>query len=565
MPLEYPGEWKFAGPDEVPEVEASVASRFCKLLVDISACGGDQQGHIEEFKSRFGNSSTSSSLSYAEYDLSTAMLERASNSVSFIESLWLSIEYARSEGLKTPSERQVNTRLREGGVPFQIKDGVLSRVIADVTIVAPSGATPSASSPVPAYQLGDVIGRGGFGVVHHATRETSAAVFDYAFKLLDPSPFVANPEKAVVRFQREIRAVQRLQHRAIVPYVDAGIDPQGRPYLVMPLIKGPNIRQATRGMDVRAVVDLVCEVLSGLEYAHSNNVLHRDLKPSNILVRESDHQPIILDFGAAFVLDDLDSKSLTSAAIGTIGYIPSEVIEDRTLRSVLHDVYSCAVITYELIAGRRPNPQDYVDLLQRRQDLSDELDDVIMLSSLDDLLKKALGPAAARPPSAGALRHALLAVVRGAADGDRRRDGLRTSPATGVTMDKPSTQTAPERSSVKKAPPGRMSFKDKRAMGESSLTADAVLRKILSAYVGGLKRCHKELLKTDPTARGKVKLSFIVDEIGRAVRPKVSGFNARLDSCIEGQISNWRFDVPRDNDGQPMEASFEIALQLVPE
>jgi len=250
------------------------------------------------------------------------------------------------------------------------------------------------------YQLADMIGQGGFGVVHRATRQTSVATFEYALKVLDPSPFVAS-DKALPRFKREVRAVQALQHRAIVPYVDAGVDVRGRPYLVMPFINGDDIRTATEGAEPSTVIALMAEVLHGLDHAHSNNVLHRDLKPSNVLVRSSDVQPIILDFGTAFIIDDLDSKSLTTAAVGSIGYIPSEVLADPKIRSVLQDVFACAVITYELIARRRPDPQQYVPLAMHRPELA----------PLDELLVRALGAAGGRPATAAQFRSALLATV----------------------------------------------------------------------------------------------------------------------------------------------------------
>lgn len=116
-----------------------------------------------------------------------------------------------------------------------------------------------------------------------------------------------------------------------------------------------------------------------------------------------------------------------------------------------------------------------------------------------------------------------------------------------------------------KVPTGRISVSDKKTFDDSTLTPDAVLRKIMSAYMSGLKRCHKELLKTDPTARGKVKLAFTVNESGRTVSPHANGFADSLDSCIESQMGNWRFDIPKDGDGEPTDASFEISLQLVPE
>ncbi len=125
--------------------------------------------------------------------------------------------------------------------------------------------------------------------------------------------------------------------------------------------------------------------------------------------------------------------------------------------------------------------------------------------------------------------------------------------------------SGPDGKGTEKVPSGRISVSDKKTFDDSSLTPDAVLRKIMSAYMSGIKRCQKELLKKDPTARGKVKLAFTVNESGRTVSPRASGFESELDSCIENMMANWRFDVPKDGDGEPTEASFEIALQLVPE
>ncbi|MBK9034561.1 MAG: AgmX/PglI C-terminal domain-containing protein [Myxococcales bacterium] len=144
------------------------------------------------------------------------------------------------------------------------------------------------------------------------------------------------------------------------------------------------------------------------------------------------------------------------------------------------------------------------------------------------------------------------------------RVGTGTGP--GVTgPGGPVSATGPDGKTGEKVPTGRITATDKKTFDDSTLTPDAVLRKILSAYMAGLKRCHKELLKTDPTARGKIKLSFTVNESGRTVSPKANGFADSLDSCIQGQMGNWRFDIPKDGDGEPTDASFEIALQLVPE
>ncbi len=158
------------------------------------------------------------------------------------------------------------------------------------------------------------------------------------------------------------------------------------------------------------------------------------------------------------------------------------------------------------------------------------------------------------------------AIGGGQAGRGPRGGGPRIGTSTGPAVEGPGGPTsAQDGKNQEKVPSGRISVADKKSFDDSSLTPDAVLRKIMNAYMSGLKRCHKDLLKTDPTARGKVRLNFTVNESGRAVSPKATGFNDSLDSCVEGLMGNWRFDVPKDGDGEPTEASFEIALQLVPE
>lgn len=116
-----------------------------------------------------------------------------------------------------------------------------------------------------------------------------------------------------------------------------------------------------------------------------------------------------------------------------------------------------------------------------------------------------------------------------------------------------------------KTPGGRISVSDKEGDTNPNLSPDDVMRKIQSAYMAGLKRCYKEFLKTDPTARGGVQLSFTVNETGRTVGGKAKGFSSEVDACITGQMSSWRFTAPKDEDNEPTEASFSIKLQLVPD
>ena len=151
---------------------------------------------------------------------------------------------------------------------------------------------------------------------------------------------------------------------------------------------------------------------------------------------------------------------------------------------------------------------------------------------------------------------------RGPRDGGGPRMGTGTGPAVEGPSG-PVSASGPGRE--EKVPQGRISVSDKKSFDDSTLTPDAVLRKIQSAYMSGIKRCQKQVLLRDPSARGKVKLSFTVNESGRTVSPRANGFDSDLDQCIVSLMNNWRFDIPKDSDGEPTDASFEIGLQLVPE
>ena len=114
-------------------------------------------------------------------------------------------------------------------------------------------------------------------------------------------------------------------------------------------------------------------------------------------------------------------------------------------------------------------------------------------------------------------------------------------------------------------PSGRISVSDKKAFDDSTLTPDVVLSKILAAYLPGIKRCYKEYLKKDASARGKVLLEFGVSESGRLVSGKASGVADEVSSCIQNLMGTWRFPTPKDKDGSATTASFAITLQLVPD
>jgi serine/threonine protein kinase len=323
--------------------------------------------------------------------------------MAFVDSFWSALESNSAEGVPVPTAKDVNEVLKTHQVPLAIQAPNLVRTQGNTILLVQEASEPTEALSFHGYELGPQIGQGGFGTVYRASRRHSGGDFVFALKILEPS--FSTPEgsaKAAKRFSREARVLARLQHRAIVQFVDSGVDQKGRPFLVMPLIEGKNLRDAAAEMVPKQVLLTFLEFTSGLEFAHGKDVLHRDLKPNNILVRSSDQQPIVLDFGLAYAFDDADSQSLTTATVaGTLGYMPPEVLDDPKKRNPLHDVYSCGVILYELFAGKRPQTAAYRSLAEVNPEL--EL--------LDSIVKRGTAAAKERYQSIAELRSAVSELL----------------------------------------------------------------------------------------------------------------------------------------------------------
>jgi len=398
LSLNYPSEWKFRGVGF--GIPPAAIEAVTKLLVDVA---DGSKSALEDFKGFFGGMGGSSSYDYAIVDLEDFLARESDNAAKFVDALWKCVEYADKSSLKTPSPDYVSEILVQHGVPLRIQppDLLLAHSDSDLVDARMASDFEATTGAFAGYRLGDPIGQGGYGVVFKATRTTTVGEFEYAIKVLDPSPFIKNYEKAIARFNREVAALSKLQHRAIVQYFEAGVTSAKKPYLVMPLVDGLNLKAASEKMAMRDILSTFAEILRGLEYAHANGVVHRDLKPTNIIVRYSDWQPIILDFGSAYMLDDLDKATLTSDVVGTAGYIPSEVMANPKLRSPLQDIYACGVMLYEAFAGHRPDPLDYRPLEGIRSELS----------PVDPIIRDAIKRASDRTKSAGTFADQLAGAV----------------------------------------------------------------------------------------------------------------------------------------------------------
>lgn len=373
MTLQYPGAWKFE--NTLGELPLGCVGGFKRLVSNIADGTGCEGKIFETFKSSFGVHSASSDASWAETDLFRAMGHESQNMAKFVAAFWNAIEELGADGISVPTAASINRLLSENNVPLRIVPPNLELLDGDLEIVE-----HLAPIPTPIYHRKSVIGQGGFGTVYLVQRVTSVASFPLAMKVFAPSVFNKDPEKAKRRFKIEIETLHKLQHRGIVQYIEAGVDGEGNLYIVMPFIEGTDIRTATSGQDPQFTIAVFDAFLEAMSYSHQQGVLHRDIKPANIIVRSSDSQPIVLDFGFAYWLDNQTSEALTSTQIGTRAYIPVEVMRNPKHRSTLQDIYAAGIMLYEMFMGAYPENSSAYARVDSQFPSLNGIDEVIQLA-----------------------------------------------------------------------------------------------------------------------------------------------------------------------------------------
>ncbi len=208
------------------------------------------------------------------------------------------------------------------------------------------------------FRLEKLLARGGMGSVWAARDERLDR--EVALKLL-PHVLVNEPS-AARRFEREARAMARLQHPNVVGIFDVGtFDPgvgEELPYLVMELIRGRSLNELLDDgpMPPRLAARVVEQVALALAAAHAVGVIHRDLKPSNVMVGDGGHVTV-LDFGLALLAQragETSIETLTSPGmvLGSCPYMaPEQALGKEVTTS--SDIFSCGAVLYETLSGER--------------------------------------------------------------------------------------------------------------------------------------------------------------------------------------------------------------------
>ena len=302
------------------------------------------------------------------------------------------------------------------------------------------------------YELDHALGEGGMGAVMlYRDRQIGRRV---ALKVMHDTD-AASP-RARRRFVTEARVQGQLEHPAVVPVYDLGLDPQGRIYFTMKRVRGVTLEDVVRDLQRdrrvaekrwsrRRLLTAFSQVCLAVDFAHQRGVFHRDLKPGNIMLGDFG-EVYVLDWGVAKVrgqadstepdsvsLDDLDTDetaTVPGTLLGTPGYMAPEQL--RGLHDRLGpaaDVYALGAVLFELLAlsplHRRTSFADVVSSTLRGPDaqLSVRAPDADCPPEIDDVVVRAtaLDPAA-RYPSARAMHEAIERYLDGERDQQRRRE-----------------------------------------------------------------------------------------------------------------------------------------------
>lgn len=207
------------------------------------------------------------------------------------------------------------------------------------------------------YTLISLLGQGGMGTVWLAERSDGRFERRVAIKFLR---FSVATEAGSERFKREGKILGQLSYPHIAELMDAGVTPNGEPYLVLEYVEGEPIDQYCdhRRLDIESRIRIFLDVLSAVAHAHASLIVHRDLKPSNIMVR-NDGPVKLLDFGIAKLLagdataGEATLLTVEGGAALTPQFAAPEQITGRAITTGT-DVYALGIVLYILLTGQHP-------------------------------------------------------------------------------------------------------------------------------------------------------------------------------------------------------------------
>ncbi len=241
------------------------------------------------------------------------------------------------------------------------------------TTNALQGLKPGALLRHDTYRIERVLGQGGFGITYLAT-DTTLERF-VAIKEFFPKDYcdrdsstshvtlgTQNTSEFVRRlkakFLKEARNIAKFDHPGIIK-IHAAFEENNTAYYVMDFIEGESLSEIVKSggpIPVEKGLRYMEKVGRALDYVHSQRINHLDIKPANIMIRRSDDNPILIDFGLSKQYDSTGNQTSTTPTGITHGYAPMEQYADGGIKefSPRTDLYSLAATLYYILSGVKP-------------------------------------------------------------------------------------------------------------------------------------------------------------------------------------------------------------------
>ncbi len=255
----------------------------------------------------------------------------------------------RDRPTATPTEEGNVTRSSAGAEVTRDTDPP-DELVSDATALLSPPGRPDSLGRIGHYEVLEILGQGGFGVVYRAFDDKLQRVV--AVKVMASHLAVTSPARK--RFLREARSAAAVDHPNVVRVY--AVEEHPLPFLVMEYIPGETLQERldrTGPVDVGECVRVGRQIADGLAAAHEKGLIHRDIKPSNILVDRGPAVAVkITDFGLARAADD---ASLTRS--GTVAGTPLYMAPEQARGEALDhraDLFSLGSVLYQMASGRPP-------------------------------------------------------------------------------------------------------------------------------------------------------------------------------------------------------------------
>ena len=252
------------------------------------------------------------------------------------------------------------------------------------------------------YRLEKKIGEGGMGAIYKAVHTGMGRTC--AIKLL--TLLSPGNDDAVARFKREAKMASRIDNPHAVTIYDFGQSEDGTLFLAMELIDGVALSRLVaqeRVIPATRAIHIASQIAEGLAAAHALEIIHRDLKPDNIMLTRKgaalDYVKV-LDFGIAKTVadDSADNLTKTGFVLGTPVYMSPEQLLGEKL-DPRSDIYSLAIIVYEMLSGRLPFEGENQQSIMMKRITSEPVRITRVAPSISEALERAVMGGLARDPA----------------------------------------------------------------------------------------------------------------------------------------------------------------------